>query len=120
MTAQETLLVGGLLVGGSILPAAKQDSLPFVGERAHGGMVIELVHLALVIIEGSRPFAGSNGLTGILVESLTQEFRATPAKVNPLGVAAADRDRRDARIGLEILDSVPAIAAGTKGDQQSW
>lgn len=40
---------------------------------------------ALVLLEGSRPRAGAHRLRGKLMEGLTQEFRTSPAKVDPIG-----------------------------------
>jgi hypothetical protein len=43
---------------------------------------------ALVRIKGGRPITEAHRVTSKLVEALAEEFRASPAEVNPSGFAA--------------------------------
>src|SRR2546425_4898404 len=82
-------------------------------------MMVKLIDLALMLVEGARPLAVGNGMGGILVKRLPQIFRAGPAEVNPLRLAAAHRNRRNTGVGLELCDTTPAIPLRTKGGQQA-
>ena len=70
MAGQQPFLVEGLLVGGAILPAGEQNALPLVGERAHRGVMVELFHLTLMVMELPRPLALEYRLLGKFVKAL--------------------------------------------------
>src|SRR6185295_1345102 len=106
------------LIGSPLVPAAKENALPFVGQGAHRGMMVESFDLALMVVKGSGPFTLLNRMGGVLMKGLTQELGTGPPEVNPLGGTAAHRNRRNPRVGLKLSDAAPAIPPRTKGRQQ--
>src|SRR4030095_5161404 len=69
-SALEIPQVNSLVIHHAVLPAAKQDADPFVGQGADRRMVSFLVVLALMVVIGSRPCRVRDGTGSELMERL--------------------------------------------------
>src|SRR6516165_6493076 len=115
--------VSSLVVGRAILPTAKQNPNPLVGQRAECGVMI-VAAAALLIVVRARPPRKPNRLIGEFVKGLLHEFRAGQPMMDPARLPAPFGDGPDARVGLELAAesqrdrSVPKAAA-RRGAQTS-
>lgn len=75
------------VVGFSTFPAAEDYTNPFKGERSYGAGV-GFSFAALAFVKERCPPRVMDGLTGEFVESLTKEFWAKQAPVDPTRFAA--------------------------------
>ena len=92
--------VGGFVVWDSVLPAAKDDSLPLVGQRSFG----HLGRLAFVFEElviRRRPTTLLDRKSRVLMKGLPEELWAGPAARHEGLFAALGRERRDTCGSLE-------------------
>ena len=96
----EPLDVGCFVVGYSVVPAAKDDSLPLVGESTLGHLGC-LAFLFEELIVGRRPPTLLDRKPCELVERLPEELRASPTARHETLLTALCRQRRDARGCLE-------------------
>ena len=69
----------------------------------------------LLVVVRARPAREADRLVREFVEGLLHEYWTGQAMVDPDGRPAADRDRRDARVGLEVGRGLPARAVGAEG-----
>ena len=97
-------------------PTTEQDAYPFVGEGAHRGVMAFAASSLLLIID-SGPIAEANRLASKLVQGLTEEFRANPAKVNPSGFAALFSDWSHPKEGHCVERALKTLPIGAEGGQ---
>ena len=74
----------------------------------------------LLGVEGARPGGVFSGLTGVLVEGLTQEGGTGIATLDPGLIAGALEHGSDTAELLHGLRAIEAVAIGTKGREQFW
>ena len=74
---------------------------------------------SLLIVVAACPDGETDRLVRIFVKRLLEELRTGQAMMDPEGFAAAFRDRRDARVGLELGRRGPAGAVGTEGGREA-
>ena len=67
--ASQRVQVFGFVIGGSLLPAAKDDADPFEGQGSHGGLV-PFAALELLLIVGFGPGAEADGVARKLHQAL--------------------------------------------------
>src|ERR1022692_1167757 len=79
----------------AVLPAAEGNVHPFVCQRPYGRMVRFVFVVALRAVIGLCPVTVENGLAGPLMERLPQKFRAAPAPMHPVLLAAGFGHRGD-------------------------
>ena len=110
--------IARFVVGDTVDPAAKEDSNPLECEGANGSVVGRpLCFVALV--EGARPKRLWNGSGGPFDESPAQEFRASPAPVDPVGLATALSNGRNAGQLLNSSSGREAVALLAKGSEKT-
>jgi len=101
------------VVGFSTFPAAEDYTDPFEGERSYGaGVGFSFVTLALV--KDRCPLRVIDGLAGEFVESLTKEFWAKQAPVDPARFAATLDYGSDSAVLLNRSSVRPAGSIRTK------
>ncbi len=105
--------VGCFVVGFSVLPAAENNSNPFIGKSADCRVVI-LAATALKIVVSASPRRVSNRLISEFVEGLFDEFGAGEPMMNPATVAAALGDGSDSGMGLQFDSGRPSRAVGSQ------
>ena len=106
------------IIRGALLPTPKKNADPLERQRAHGDLVgLALITLLLVI--DLRPEGMPDGFSGPLYKRLSQELRALEAPVHLRFLAAAFRDRRDARVFLEFLGRGVALPLFAKGHEKA-
>ena len=88
--------VGGFVVWDSVLPAAKDDSLPLVSQSSFGHLR-RCAFIFKELVVRRRPTALLDRKSRVFVEGLPKEFRASPAAGHERLLAALGRERRDAR-----------------------
>ena len=71
----------------------------------------------LAVVEGAGPERVRDGAGDPLDERLAQERRARPAPVDPVLVAAALGDGRDAGISLNLGGALITLTLFTEGDE---
>src|SRR6185436_1437486 len=116
-TPADRLQVLLFIVGSAILPAAKDDADPFVGQCPHR-CVVRLVLGALLLVVSLSPFALAKRLAGKFVEGLAQELGAGPTEMSPLDFAAGCLDGSDPTVALHLIGAVIAFATRSKGSDQ--
>src|SRR5450759_2983643 len=84
--------IGHFVVESMRLPAAIQDTYPFVGKCAYGGLMSATL-IAVLAVEGARPKGLVDRLGGPFDKGLTKKGGALPAPVHPALLAAALSDR---------------------------
>ena len=101
------------VVGFSTFPAAEDYTDPFKGERAYGaGMGFSFTTLAFV--KDRCPLRLMDGLAGEFVKSLTKEFWAKQAPVDPARFAATLDYGSDSAVLLNRSGVGPAGSIRTK------
>src|SRR6266581_2694905 len=99
VTAFERLEIDGCIIGGALLPTPIEDADPCAGQGAHGRLVC-LAFLALLLIIDLCPEGMPGGFRRPRDKRVSQELWTLEAPVDPGLLAAACRDRRDARLFL--------------------
>ena len=114
----ERLEIGRLIVRGAILPTAVENADPCEGQGAHSRLVcLALVALLLVIDFG--PEGMPDRFRSPFHACLSDERRTLKAPVDPGLLATAFRDRRNARIFLELLGRRIAFPLLAKGHEET-
>lgn len=86
-----------------------QEAYPLEGQGSHGYLMRAALG-ALLAIEGAGPEGLVDGLCRPFHDGLAHEGRALPTPVHPALLAAALRNRRDARVALQLLGAGEAFA----------
>jgi len=73
--------------------------------------------VSLLLIVESGPIAEANRLASKLVEGLAEEFRASPAKVNPSGFAALFSDWSHPEESHCVERALKTFPIGAEGGQ---
>jgi len=89
--ALESLLVAGLVVRRTVLPAAKHNANPLRGQGPDGGVMVDSLVPHLLVV-GLGPGRLQARLSSELVKCLTQKSRAGVARVYPFSLATAHGD----------------------------
>jgi hypothetical protein len=110
--------VAGFVVGRAVNRAPEEYADPLERQGTDGG-VVGGAFGPVTIIEGARPERAGNGLGAPLDEGLAEEFGAGPAPVNPMLVAAALGEGRNAREHLQGSGVGEAFAAFAEGGRES-
>ena len=117
-----TLLEGGevarFVVGDPVDPTAKENTNPLEGKCTNGGVVRSAL-CPVALVEGPCPERVWNGAGDPLDESLAEEFGASPTPVDPVGLATALGDWRNAREPLQCSGGSEAVALLTEGNEES-
>ena len=114
----ERIVVEGLLVGSSLLPASEDDSDPLECERADGG-VVRFAALSLPLVVEFSPGAETNGFGCEFNEALAKEFGALPSPAHVAVLAAALDGGCDSAVGCEFVVGQKPGAMGAKPAEQS-
>ena len=93
----ESVHVRRFVIRFTILPTAKQNPNPFVGQRSQGRVMI-IAAAPLLVVVGPRPVRKPNGLIREFVKGLLDEFRTGQAMVDPEGFAAPFGHGSNARV----------------------
>jgi len=101
------------VVGSSTFPASEEDTDPFKGERSYGAGV-GFPFAALAVVKDGCPLRVMDGLAGEFVESLTKEFWAKQAPVDPARFAATLHYGSDSAVLLNRSGVWPAGSIRTK------
>ena len=88
----ECFEVAGFVIGFTVLPAAEEDALPFVGETAQDGLVPVALGFLLLII-GFGPQGLDDGLCGPFDKGLPPELVAGVTAVDEMHLAALFGER---------------------------
>src|SRR5206468_2251780 len=91
---------------------------PFEGQGAHGRLVC-LAFLALLLRRDLGPEGMPGGCRRPLDKRLAQELWALEAPVDPGLLAAAFRDRRNARLFLACVGGGQAVPLFAEGDEEA-
>src|SRR5215813_10581482 len=114
----ECVEIYGFIIWRAILPTPKEDTDPFEGQGAHGCLV-RLAFIALLLIIDLGPEGMPCGFRCPLHERLAQERRTLEAPVHPGLLATAFRDRRNARIFLELVSRSEPFPLFAEGDEKA-
>ena len=104
--ATERVHVRRFVIGCAILPTAKQNPDPFVGERSQRRVMIIAAPTLLVVVR-SRPLRKANGLIREFVKALLDEFWTGQPMVHPERLATPFGHGRNPRMGLELRRGLP-------------
>src|SRR5438128_11133247 len=118
VAAFERSEIDGFIIGGALLPTPIENADPFECQGAHGRLVC-LAFLALLLIIDLCPEGMPCGFRSPLDKRLSQELWALEAPVDPGLLAAAFRDRRNARIFLEFVGGGKAVPLFAEGDEEA-
>ena len=72
---------------------------------------------SLLLIKECGPITEANRFAGKLVEGLAEEFRTSPAKVDPIGFAALFSDRSNPKESHGFERTLKTLSIGAKGCQ---
>jgi len=114
----ERLEINGCLIGGALLPTPREDADPFEGPGSHGSLVC-LAFIALLLRIALCPAGMPCGCRRPLDKRLSQAFWPLEAPVDSGLLAAAFRDRRNARIFLEFVGGGKAFPLFAEGDEEA-
>ncbi len=98
----ERLEIDGFIVWDALLPTPIEDADPFECQGAHSRLMC-LAFIALLLIIDPCPEGMPYGFRSPLYKRLSQKLWALGTPVDPGLLAAAFRDRRNARIFLEFV-----------------
>jgi hypothetical protein len=118
VAAFERLEIDGFIIGGALLPTPIEDADPCEGQGAHGGLV-RLALVALLLIIDLCPEGMPGGFRRPLDKRLSQELWTLEAPVDPGLLAAAFRDRRDARLFWECVGGGQGFPLFAEGDEEA-
>jgi hypothetical protein len=118
VAAFERLEIDGFILWGALLPTPLEDADPFEGQGSHGRLVC-LAFSALRLLIDLCPEGMPGGFRSPLDKRLSQELWTLEAPVDPGLLAAAFRDRRDARIFLECVGGGQAFPWFAEGDEEA-
>lgn len=112
----EGLEITGLVVGGALLPASKEDASPFECKGSEGRLVGRAA-LPLAPVEFASPIRARNRQCSPLDESLAKKSRRFESPVDPVLLAAAFGDRGHAAVALDLGRIVKTFAVLAKGSE---
>jgi hypothetical protein len=116
--AFERLEIDRFIIRCASLPTPIEDANPFEGQGPHSGLMC-LALLTLLLVIDLCPEGMPDRFRRPLHERLSQELRTLEAPMHPGFLAAAFRDRRDARIFLEFLGRSVAFSLFAKGHEEA-
>ena len=114
----ERLEIDGFIIWSALLPTPIEDADPFECQGSHGSLVC-LAFIALLLIIDLCPEGMPCGFRSPLDKRLAQELWTLEAPVDPGLLAAAFRDRRNARIFLEFVGGGKAFPLFAEGDEEA-
>ena len=118
VAAFERLEIHGFIIRCAFLPTPREDADPFECQGSHGRLV-RLAVVTLLLIIDLCPEGMPRGLRRPLHERVAQERRTLEAPVHPGLLATAFRDRRDARVFLELFGRGEAFPLFAEGDEEA-
>ena len=116
VAAFERLEIHGVIIRCAFLPTPREDADPCECQGSHGRLV-RLAVVTLLRIIDLCPEGMPRGLRRPLHERVAQERRTLEAPVHPGLLATAFRDRRDARVFLELVGRGEAFPLFAEGDE---
>ena len=103
---------------GVLLPTPREDADPCEGKGAHGRLV-RLAFIVLLLIIDLCPEESLVDYRRPLDKRLAQELWRLEVSVDPGLLAAAFRNRRNARIFLEVIGGGKAFPLFAEGDEEA-